>query len=191
MSNIETDRNLAGSGDVESAITKRNAIAPSTNSPLAEPAISEDLSSECGIDYTRLHNLTETSNPTSQRILWVDDNPDNNAFVIASLEEQGIEVIQALSTAQAMQILVSSGLSFNVIISDMGRTEEGEYRHNAGILLIKAIREAGITLPIFVFTFTASYLVRREVVAAGGNGATRATEELLSWLKQYILWKRE
>ncbi|MEW6492282.1 MAG: GUN4 domain-containing protein, partial [Cyanobacteriota bacterium] len=134
----------------------------------------------------KFQNSAETSNPTSQPILWVDDNPDNNALVIARLQEEGIEVTQALSTAQAMQILLTSGLSFNAIISDMGRTEEGEHRHNAGILLIKAIREAGITLPIFVYTLMASYLMRREVLAAGGNGATWATEELLSWLRNYI-----
>jgi WD40 repeat protein len=138
------------------------------------------------IEITKFQKSAETSNSTSQRVLWVDDNPANNDFVITRLQEEGIEVTQALSTAQAMQILLASGLSFNVIISDMGRTEEGEHRHNAGILLIKAIREAGITLPIFVYTLMASYLMRREVVAAGGNGATWATEELLSWLRDYI-----
>ncbi len=134
----------------------------------------------------KFQKSAETSNSTSQRILWVDDNPANNAFLIAKLQEEGIEVTQALSTAQAMQILLTSDLSFNAIIADMHRTEEGKHRHNAAILLIKAIREAGITLPIFVYTLMASYLMHKAVVAAGGNGATCATEKLLSWLRDYI-----
>lgn len=135
---------------------------------------------------TNFPKSTETSNPTSHRILWIDDNPTNNAFVIAKLQEEGIEVTQAVSTAQAMQLLISSELSFNAIISDMGRTEEGEYRHNAGILLIQAIRAVDISLPILVYSSRTSDLMRRTVVAAGGNGVTCDPEKLFSWLKIYL-----
>ncbi len=138
-------------------------------------------------ESAKFHESAQTSNLTSKRILWVDDNPANIACEIATVQEKGIEVTQALSTSQAVQILVSSGLSFNAIITDMGRTEEGEYRPKAGISLIKAVREAGINLPILVYTTLNLYgRTINEVVAAGGNGATMSAEELFAWLRDYI-----
>jgi O-acetyl-ADP-ribose deacetylase (regulator of RNase III) len=134
----------------------------------------------------QLQNRVQISNPTSNRILWVDDNLANNADEITRLQEKGIEVTEAVSTDQAMQILMSSGLSFNAIITDMGRTEEGEYRPKAGIALIKAARKASINLPILVYTTLTLYArTIDEVVAAGGNAATMSAEELFALLKNY------
>jgi CheY-like chemotaxis protein len=134
----------------------------------------------------------QASHVTSKHILWVDDNPANLAYEIARLQEEGIEITMALSTDQAMQILVSSELSFNAIITDMGRTEEGDYRPHAGILLIKAVREASINLPILVYTTLNLYTrTINDLVAAGGNGATMSAEELFSWIRDYTNLAKE
>ncbi|HEY9602462.1 MAG TPA: GUN4 domain-containing protein [Allocoleopsis sp.] len=140
----------------------------------------------------KFNSSVQASNLTSKRILWVDDNPANIAYEITRLKEEGIEVTMALSTARAMQILVSGELSFNAIITDMGRTEEGEYRPHAGIVLIKAVRDASVNLPIFVYTTFKLYTrTINELIAAGGNGATRSAEQLLSWIRDYVNLTKE
>jgi CheY-like chemotaxis protein len=174
----EAGRNIAGVNDVEEAISDRAAIPNEQTSSLPQQDKTQAIA----------HSQTsaQISNPTRKRILWVDDKPANIADEIAQLSKKGIEVTQAHSTAQAMQILVSSGLSFDAIITDMGRTEDGEYRPEAGVFLIKAIREAGINLPILVYTTLNLYVTTiNEVVAAGGNGATISAEELYAWLRDY------
>lgn len=102
-----------------------------------------------------------------RRILWVDDNPVKNARQVAALQDRGVQVIQALSTAQAMQILTSENLPFDAVISNRRRREEGEYRTEAGVSLSHAIRAVGIDLPICL------YFSGRPV-------------ELFNWLSEYI-----
>jgi WD40 repeat protein len=57
LSGIEANKNADRRDDVESVITKQDAIATFTPSPSTEPAVPDDLSSECGINYTQLRNL--------------------------------------------------------------------------------------------------------------------------------------
>jgi PleD family two-component response regulator len=59
-----------------------------------------------------------SSGPRVNSILWVDDNPKNNSFLVERLSKLGIQVTQVLSTAEAISLL--SSMSFDRIISDMG-----------------------------------------------------------------------
>ncbi|HAZ44308.1 MAG TPA: hypothetical protein DDW76_36615 [Cyanobacteria bacterium UBA11369] len=119
----------------------------------------------------------------TRRILWVDDNPANNASEVAQLQKIGIDVVQVLSTSQAMQALSSTNLPFDAVISDLARQEGNLFRYNAGIALIKAIRDAGIALPIFIYTITRDFIkTQKEVLAAGGNGVAFSDEALFKLL---------
>lgn len=113
-------------------------------------------------------------------VLWVDDNPTNNAQEVAQLRQAGVKVIEAASTEEAMQTIIG-WWKIDFIISDMGRRESGGYRAKAGLILIEAVRRAGIKIPIYVYTST-RYLEQNNeaVIAAGGNGATASFTELLS-----------
>lgn len=53
------------------------------------------------------------------RILWVDDNPFNNRYVILALESLGTRITNALSTDEAMFFL--SNAKFDIVITDMCR----------------------------------------------------------------------
>jgi CheY-like chemotaxis protein len=115
----------------------------------------------------------------ARRILWVDDNPSNNAFEIAKLRGDHIEVDLARSTAEAMQILTADYSRFDAIISDMGRYESSRYQPSAGIDLISAVRAAGVSVPIFVYSSPATATKKyQEVLKAGGNGATGSPTDL-------------
>lgn len=120
-----------------------------------------------------------------RRILWVNNQTASNPWILDQLQNMGVEIVPALSTAEAMQLVTSNPLPFDAVISNMGRTEEGEYRAKAGISLIEAMREAGINLPIFVYT-SARVTATNEVIAAGGNGVTDSAVELFELLREHI-----
>jgi CheY-like chemotaxis protein len=124
---------------------------------------------------------------TPRRILWVDDIPSNNAYEIAQFKAEGIDILQATSTEEAMRILIENRLPVGAVITDMGRRENGQYRAKAGIQLIEAIRRSGIDLPVFVYS-SAKHLERNrnDVMRAKGNGATSSPLELFEMVHKVI-----
>ncbi len=80
----------------------------------------EEISS---IEFESLTGLSiskENKNALSQaRILWVDDEPFNNRYVILALEALGTRITNAISTDEAIFFL--SNAKFDVVISDMCR----------------------------------------------------------------------
>lgn len=105
-------------------------------------------------------------------ILWVDDKPKNNAYEIAKFQDEGYRVKTAKSTSDALQI-INEGFTPDVVISDMGRNENGSYIKDAGIALIKELRDIGITSPIFIYTSQRYAQIHHDqALLSGGNGAT-------------------
>lgn len=157
----------------------RNQIEDLQNQVLAlrsEPAAAAE-------PRTHVAAPENTTAPLTPRGLWVDDKPDNNAFEIAQLEDEGIEIVQASSTEEAMAILASSR-GFDFVISDMGRREGGAYRGQAGLVLLSAMRRAGFDTPFIVYS-SRRYADRNkaEVLQAGGDGATASPIELIEWIR--------
>lgn len=118
-----------------------------------------------------------------RRILWVDDYPGNNESLVSQLQVEGIEVVEALSTRQAMEILASGKSVFDLLLSDMGRNEDGKEQPDAGIQLVRRVREARIRTPIYIYTSASQAANRREdTLKAGGNGITCSVHELFEWI---------
>lgn len=115
-------------------------------------------------------------------ILWVDDKPGNNALEIAQLEGLGYKVMTAPSTGDAMTILGRERIG--LIISDMGRREDGRYAPQAGISLLEAVRGAPYRQPFIMYSST-RYAERNdaEVKAKGGVGATASPTQLREWIE--------
>ena len=123
---------------------------------------------------------------TPRRILWVDDKPSNNAFEIAQLRKEGIDVQQASSTDEALACLTTGG-PFGAVISDMGRLEAGQFRAKAGAELAEAMRKDGITLPIMIYTSTrAAQGWDAAMRGAGSAGATASPTILLEWIRSSL-----
>ena len=97
-----------------------------------------------------LRGKTKPENLTS--LLWVDDNPKNNAMLIQNFAEKGISIITASSTKEAL-LKMETG-KFDAIITDMGRTESGERLDTAGIDLSRKIRENDKNIPIFIYSWS-------------------------------------
>jgi len=113
----------------------------------------------------------------SKRILWVDDRPKNNSFLVASLAETGARVDVALSTEDGVEKFKSA--SYDIVLSDMGGAEGGK----AGVDLAKRIRGLNRRVPFFIFCGGwAGQNLREEALAAGVTEITSSGTTLLGQL---------
>ncbi len=78
-----------------------------------------------------------------RNILWVDDNPIGNIVEREALIKLGLEITAVTTTKAAMDALKKN--PFDVIISDMGRTEEGIYKENAGLEFLTNLGQVQLT----------------------------------------------
>jgi len=120
--------------------------------------------------------------PNVRSILWVDDNPKNNSFIVERLTNRGIQVTQVLSTNEALSLMKTR--SYDRVISDMGRQESGGYNTSAGLDLIRAMRDAGDETPIAFFcSRSAVSTYGREAMQLGAKATTSSSTELLQALE--------
>jgi CheY-like chemotaxis protein len=119
-------------------------------------------------------------------ILWVDDNPDANALELAKLRDDGLEVLLARSTAEAMDVL-SLRRGIRAIVTDLGRSEDGEFRSHAGLALLRQLREAEQDQPVLVYTSTRRVeLDRQDALEAGAVTVTASPTELFAALRRVL-----
>ncbi len=108
----------------------------------------------------------------ARHILWVDDEPAGNAVLMAGFRDAGIEVTTARSTAEAMALLMELGDRVGAVVSDQGRVEDGRLRLEAGTDLVRQMAEAGMRLPVAIFTSARG--------ARGGGAARKAGAEMVT-----------
>ncbi len=85
-----------------------------------------------------------------RRVLWVDDEPQNNEHGIKALQTQGVQVITCRTTQEALQQIARD--TFDVIITDQLRYENGIRNDTAGNELVRKMRESGINVPVILST---------------------------------------
>lgn len=107
-----------------------------------------------------------------REILWVDDEPDSNAFERKFFESLGWSVTCARSTQEALEKheLRRAG----VIISDMGRPENDQ----AGYVLLGKLRKDGDQTPLIIYTSSTSEKQKQATLERQGNGHTALPGEL-------------
>ena len=119
-------------------------------------------------------------------VLWVDDNPEANTLELAKLRDDGVEVLIARSTAEAMDVL-SLRRGVGAIVTDMGRTEDGEFRSHAGLALLRQLHEAEQSQPVLVYTSTRRVeLDRQDALDAGATTVTSSPTELFAALRRVL-----
>ncbi|MBM2622028.1 hypothetical protein JIG36_41650 [Actinoplanes sp. LDG1-06] len=89
--------------------------------------------------------LAPREHTTLARVLWLDDEPDNNLYETVALEQLGRFVTKTTTVDAALHYL--GELDFELVIT--GRN---------GVGLIKRMRGAGLTQPVVVYTTNASQL---------------------------------
>lgn len=136
---------------------------------------------EGGLQESQLREIVNVVSNTSKRsikekwknrILWVDDRPDNNVYERQAFEAQGVEFTLALSTQEALEVLNHN--RFAVIISDMGRKEGPK----EGYVLLDKLRSSGNKTPFVIYVGSSLPEHKKEARERGANGSTNRAEEL-------------
>ncbi|MFJ6000263.1 response regulator [Streptomyces sp. NPDC092370] len=117
-----------------------------------------------------------------RRVLWVDDQPANNAYETAQLQALGVEVVHATSTQEGVRALHRARPAFDAVISDMGRSEVAGYNTDAGLDLIREIRTFDDATPVFVYASAKTLARTDEIATAGGNGVAWSPMKLFDLL---------
>ncbi|TWO72537.1 TIR domain-containing protein [Caenimonas sedimenti] len=118
--------------------------------------------------------------PDQRRILWVDDQPQGNRHEAAALAKLQIEVVQVLSTDDAMDRLQEDAEAFDLVISDWERAGEPP---EAGLRLFTRMRDAGLAVPVVYYHGAQGGLRRQradQVLALGAAGEAVLPGELLA-----------
>jgi CheY-like chemotaxis protein len=122
----------------------------------------------------------------SPTILWVDDDPDDSTLELAKLRDDGVEVLLARSTAEAMDVL-SLRRGIDAIVTDLGRAEDGEFRSHAGLALLRQLHEAEQDQPVLVYTSPRRVeLDRQDALDAGASVVTASPTELFAALRRVL-----
>jgi CheY-like chemotaxis protein len=106
-------------------------------------------------------------------VLWVDDNPENNAYEMKLLRSLGIRIDVAESTSQALQFLGET--KYDAVISDMAR----DGTPDAGLRFLTEIQDRGMTQrPIF---YVGEHLASKGT-PAGAFAITNRPDHLIHYL---------
>lgn len=133
-------------------------------------------------------NVRVAANIEGSAVLWVDDNPRNNTFVVDALHELGVAVTLVLSTRQAVELLRVN--SFDVIISDMGRQEPDGYHERAGYELLSELRQSDAVTPFFIYAGSNHRKHQEEAARRGAQGSTNRPAELISLVTSALAMRK-
>jgi CheY-like chemotaxis protein/uncharacterized coiled-coil protein SlyX len=83
-------------------------------------------------------------------VLWVSERAENHALLVEQLRDNGVRVTMVSTTAEALTEV--SKRAYRLIVSDMSRKENGHYRPDAGLALLRELRDLGVEIPVIVFS---------------------------------------
>ena len=115
------------------------------------------------------------------RLLWVDDLPENNVYERNAFEAVGLTFTLALSTQEALETLARN--KFAAIISDMGRREGPR----EGYVLLDKLREQGDQTPFFIYAGSNLPKYKQEAIEHGGQGSTSHPQELFEMVTAVVI----
>lgn len=132
------------------------------------------------VSKTRPQKIKESGRNWKNKILWVDDSPENNIYERKAFESQGIEFSLALSTNEAIEILKNN--KYAAIISDMGRKEGSQ----EGYVLLEKIRKLGLQTPFFIYAGSNAPEHKMMALERGAQGSTNRAQELFEMVMNRI-----
>lgn len=157
---------------VESAMARLRT----SSSSKAEP---EDLAEHpeltAGVDDVSLQA------PEDRKVLWVDDNPDNNIWERRALESYGVRFVLARDTDAAKRAVREAG-PFDAIVSDVSRVGDAQ----AGFTLLSQLRDENVGTPYFIYTAGRSALLGPVAKVKGAHGLTANPDALVEMVLQAI-----
>ncbi|WMN10732.1 response regulator [Marivirga salinae] len=132
------------------------------------------------VSKTSPQKTAEQSEKWKNKVLWVDDRPENNVYERKAFESQGIEFSLAQSTNEAMENLKNN--KYAAIISDMGRKEGSQ----EGYVLLEKLRKSGKQTPYFIYACSNSHEHKMMALERGAQGSTNSAQELYEMVMNRI-----
>lgn len=83
-------------------------------------------------------------------VLWVAERPENHALLVEQLRDNGVRVTATTTTSAAVAEL--SERPYRLIVSDMSRKEDGRQVSDAGLVLLRELRDLGVDIPVIMFS---------------------------------------
>lgn len=115
------------------------------------------------------------------KILWVDDNPQNQEYERNALSALGVTFVQARSTAEALPLLQSQ--QFHLVITDFKRVDD----ERAGYTLLKEVRSLKTPPPLIIYSSAASPEFEAEAKSLGAIAETNQPQRLFSLAVEAIV----
>jgi CheY-like chemotaxis protein len=84
-----------------------------------------------------------------KKVLWVDDNPQNNAGLQSAFEALGIEVVDVTANNQIESAFKREG-SFDIVITDMVRDQPPD--REGGLKTVEQIRRQHPGIPVIIYS---------------------------------------
>jgi CheY-like chemotaxis protein len=122
-----------------------------------------------------------TADGWRNRVLWVDDRPENNTYERQAFEAMGLRFTLAMSTNEAFDRL--SRTKYAAIISDMGRREGPR----EGYVLLDRLRKEGDRTPLFFYAASNREEHKLETREHGGQGCTNNAQELFEMVTRAVI----
>lgn len=135
--------------------------------------------------HLMIEGIVSAEPPTlpGTRLLWVDDNPENNIQERNIMEDRlRVKVSLAKSTHEALDKI--RGESYDVIISDMGRAEEHGYATRAGFDLLDTLRGEGNETDFIIYAASNAPEHKAEARRRGAQGSTNSPQELFELVRE-------
>ena len=120
----------------------------------------------------------------NNRILWVDDRPNNNTYEREAFEAIGLQITLALSTDEAIDKLYLNRYGYSVIISDMGRREGPDEGY---VLLDKLRQDLDDQTPLFFYAGSSAPQHIQKTRDRGGQGCTNSPRELFKMVTKAVI----
>lgn len=150
----------------------------------------EPNSSECktpdAIEHLQAQVQEHEESPESEpitNVLWVDDFPQNNAFLVERLRSEKVNVVTALSTKEALEKINS--YQFDVIISDLGRIENGKNNALAGVEFLNILKNQKNTKPVAIFAGSRGLMMSMQLQELGAEIVTTSSVDVLRFISKY------
>lgn len=124
----------------------------------------------------------DLSDRKGKSVLWVDDYPSNNEYIIDLYRVLGVEFDLAINTDQAIDFL--SKKKYDLIISDMGRGDEPD----AGLKMLREIKKHLSIMPPIVFFASPSALSKfgNSVLKEGAILTTSYVGQLVELIEKML-----
>lgn len=132
-------------------------------------------------EIKKIADRTSKISLSGAKVLWVDDNPQNQKYERGALEVLGIEFVVVGSTAEALQMIYDGNIK--VVITDFKREGDPE----AGYTLLQEIKKINGDLPVIIYSSSVTPKLEKEAKGRGAYGETNNAQILFGMTVDAIL----